>query len=400
VDCEKFETLLIDELYGELDEVTSAAVRRHAAGCARCGALLSGLRATRKVAALPVEEPSADLEDRILSAVREQQKVLPFRARAAMAISRAGAWAMRPQTAMAAVFLVVIGTSFVLVQSRKSAPQAAANAEGAPVAASAAPTAMASALALESRESAFAHGVVEQKEAPGHLAPAAPSLAMNEPSVDGLLDKAKDEEKLKNDDLAANAQTIAGAGDQSATLGASRAGGSGGGAAGPRAQAEASEAPKPTGGSFREAQSAYDTRRYDDARSQWDQLAPTDPNASLWAGRAERAKAGCDQAALTRFESARSRTTPGSTVWNDATLEAARCYRDLGDTATARARYAALLSQQQSSYSAIAQNELNQLTPLAARKAAAPAHHSVATATAAPQAAPPAQSDAQRKAGY
>ena len=49
MDCEKFENLLIDELYGELDEVTSAAVRRHAAGCARCGALLSGLKATRKV---------------------------------------------------------------------------------------------------------------------------------------------------------------------------------------------------------------------------------------------------------------------------------------------------------------------------------------------------------------
>src|SRR6185369_9796448 len=139
------ESLLIDELYGELDEVTSAAVRRHAAGCARCGALLSGLRATRKVAALPVEEPSIDLEDRILSAVREQQKVLPFRARMANFVSRAGAWAMRPQTAMAAVFLLVIGTSFVLVQSRKSAHMASQSAfsEGAPVQAGAMATASA-----------------------------------------------------------------------------------------------------------------------------------------------------------------------------------------------------------------------------------------------------------------
>ena len=37
MDCEKCEPLLLDELYGELDELTSAAVRRHVGGCARCG---------------------------------------------------------------------------------------------------------------------------------------------------------------------------------------------------------------------------------------------------------------------------------------------------------------------------------------------------------------------------
>jgi hypothetical protein len=30
MDCEKFESAMMDELYGELDEVTSAAVKRHA----------------------------------------------------------------------------------------------------------------------------------------------------------------------------------------------------------------------------------------------------------------------------------------------------------------------------------------------------------------------------------
>src|SRR5208282_5451908 len=53
MDCEKFETAMMDELYGELDELTSAAAKRHMAGCARCSALLGGLRATRRVASIP-----------------------------------------------------------------------------------------------------------------------------------------------------------------------------------------------------------------------------------------------------------------------------------------------------------------------------------------------------------
>ena len=54
MDCEKFETSLLAELYDELDEVTSAAAKRHVAGCSRCASLLSGLRATRRLATLGV----------------------------------------------------------------------------------------------------------------------------------------------------------------------------------------------------------------------------------------------------------------------------------------------------------------------------------------------------------
>ncbi|HEX4449134.1 MAG TPA: zf-HC2 domain-containing protein, partial [Polyangiaceae bacterium] len=68
MDCEKFETALMDELYGELDELTSAAAKRHVSGCARCAALIGGLRATRRVATLPRVEPPEGLEQRILAA--------------------------------------------------------------------------------------------------------------------------------------------------------------------------------------------------------------------------------------------------------------------------------------------------------------------------------------------
>ena len=94
MDCEKFEPLLLDELYEELDEVTSAAVKRHVSGCARCASILNGMRGTRRAVALPMLEMPAGLEDRILSSVKEAQKVVPIQSRAARALSWAGSWAM------------------------------------------------------------------------------------------------------------------------------------------------------------------------------------------------------------------------------------------------------------------------------------------------------------------
>src|SRR5262245_52361043 len=118
MECEKFETLLLDELYDELDELTSAAVKRHVSGCARCGGILNDLRATRRGISLPVVPVPPGLEDRILAAAKEAQKVVPIRSRMSRVVSVAGSWAMRPQTAMAAVFLLMIGTSAFLIRSK------------------------------------------------------------------------------------------------------------------------------------------------------------------------------------------------------------------------------------------------------------------------------------------
>ncbi len=112
MDCEKFEAAMMDELYGELaDELTSAAAKRHVASCARCAALVGGLRATRRVASLPLVAPPAELEERILTAATDMQKVVPLRRRIANAVSVAGRWAMQPQAAAQQVFLVMLGGS-------------------------------------------------------------------------------------------------------------------------------------------------------------------------------------------------------------------------------------------------------------------------------------------------
>src|ERR1700689_1537196 len=117
MDCEKFESTLMDELYGELDELTSAASKRHMAGCARCASLLGGLKATRRVAVLPVLETPPDLEEKILAAATEARNLVPLRGRLTRAVSLAGSWAMKPQTAMAAVFLLVIGVGASVIKT-------------------------------------------------------------------------------------------------------------------------------------------------------------------------------------------------------------------------------------------------------------------------------------------
>ena len=126
MDCDKVESAIIDELYGELDEVTSAGVRRHVAGCSRCTTLLSGLRATRRVAVLQMVEPPPDLERRILQATGTDPIMAPAVRRISRVVSAAGGWAMRPQSAMAAVFLVMLGASVLLLRGRSSRAPASA----------------------------------------------------------------------------------------------------------------------------------------------------------------------------------------------------------------------------------------------------------------------------------
>jgi TolA-binding protein len=118
MDCEKFDQILIDALYDELDELTLAAAKRHAEGCPRCQSAWSGLRATLKVGLLPTVEPPASLEPNILQAAREAHGRVPWPKRVGRAISWAGSYAMRPQTAMAAILVLMLGSSVIFVRRK------------------------------------------------------------------------------------------------------------------------------------------------------------------------------------------------------------------------------------------------------------------------------------------
>jgi len=178
MDCEKFQPLLLDELYEELDEVTSAAVKRHVAGCSRCAAELATMKGTRRLATLPLAPVPEGLEDRILLAVKEAQKVVPIQSRLSRAVSIAGSWAMRPQTAMAAVFLLMIGTSAFVIRSRHGGsmtPQAVSVTEQGQPAATA--VAAADRDSLDSKAAAAAHGPNAPAPAPVTLPPVAVATA-------------------------------------------------------------------------------------------------------------------------------------------------------------------------------------------------------------------------------
>ncbi|MBN2195626.1 MAG: hypothetical protein JW751_22590 [Polyangiaceae bacterium] len=117
MDCEKFDRVVLDLLYDELDELTAAAARRHMEHCGRCGPIGAGLRATREVGVLPRIVPSPELATRILETERNARARLPLRQRFARGVSVLAGYAMRPQLAMAAVAVLMIGLSLFFVRT-------------------------------------------------------------------------------------------------------------------------------------------------------------------------------------------------------------------------------------------------------------------------------------------
>lgn len=391
MDCEKFESAMMDELYGELDEVTSAAVKRHVAGCSRCAALIEGLRATRRVAAVPLVDVPTGLEDRILAATREAAKVVPLRRRVARAISLAGNWAMRPQTAMAAVFLVMIGTSVLLLRGKSARAPASSDVivteQGspapAPVASVVAATPMAPPAAYFG--SAPAASIATRSETVRDESQArAPVVHATPPQAVAQTLAPKDD----LDGVAMNASGFAAAAPTAAPQGA--LGGAGGGEMARGAAAEK----KGSTAAFDAAVQAFQAGRWAEAQKAFDALAPSDPNADLWAARSVREGQGCRNA-LVRFDRV-ARRAAGTPVGWDALLEGALCYRAIGDFGNARTRLTALLGVD--SHKDRAQAELDRLNQMqqglgggtsgpaakAARAAPAPA------APAPPPAKPPA----------
>lgn len=395
MDCEKCEPLLLDELYGELDELTSAAVRRHVGGCARCGGILNGMKATRKLVSLPLVEVPVGLEDRILAAAAEAQKVVPIKSRLSRTISWAGAWAMRPQTAMAAVFLLMIGSTTLLLRNNSRSESAATapvtvTQRGEPGVVGNEDTSR-----LDIAAASSAHGLLEKSPAP--LATAAPAVAASAvsqtvaladpatPSTEAVegekkADKGKREEQqgqgglgrlaFADDETNApkdvlNAGPLAGAGRAAAPPPPPAARGPGGSTDGDgylkqqpaRDRAGADD-------SFQRGVAAYRSSRFGEAAKSFDQAAQTgDRNAALWAAKSVKASSGC-AAAAPRFDAVSSTADP---IGQEALFEAAECYRAMGQTDAARARYQRLAAV--AAYAARAQAGIDAMNQVASRKA-------------------------------
>jgi len=423
MDCEKFEATMLDELYGELDELTLAASRRHMGGCARCAALMGGLRATRKVATLPDVAPTAGFEDRLLAAVAEAEARPTLRF--AQLISWAGRWAMRPQTAMAAVFLLILGTSSLLFSRRAPKPAAEGAAASFTVTENGSPAAPAASRAVgasddevkvDPRVAAAAHGAtsgVSDTPQPFAMRPSPGGGAAAEPPAEGALassDGRLAEESPRTGPTKAypRAPAVVGPRRYAGAPPSPAAGGVGGATVRPTsrgvlAQAEAADissgpagqaqfaTPPPAAVSsdaFGAARRLYSDGDYAGAFRAFDGLAASgDATAALWAARSAREGAGGCAAAATRFDQVAS-AAGGSTSGYDATLEGAQCYARLGQGEAARSRYDRLLTVP--SYAARAQAGIKSKSMVAAKaRPPAPRPAAVAPADEAP-ASPPA----------
>jgi hypothetical protein len=329
MDCDKFESAMMDELYGELDEVTSAAVKRHLASCGRCATLFGGLRATRRVAVMPRVEPPPGLERSILNHADNALRVVPFRRRVAQAVSVAGSWAMRPQTAMAAVSLVMLGASVLLLRGRSSRAPASAEMtvtqEGTP-----APAAPSTAPLGAATDLAPPIGPLASNERAGEAKAAAPLVAAGSPAQESptAIPRARAFAKAPPPSLTAEATKASPARDLAVAAApvAASPGAAQGGRSATAAPAERGEASDVAGADLATARSLRDTR-------------------------------GC-RAAIARFDDI-ARRSAGTPVGWDALLDSAMCCRFIGDNAGAQTRLNALLNVE--SYKERARIELEKL---------------------------------------
>jgi len=332
-------------LYDELDELTSAAAKRHMDHCSRCGSMGARLRATREVGVLPILAPPPGLEERILRLERQARQGLPLRQRVGRGISVLAGYAMRPQLAMAALLVLMLGSSFLFLRSKpgdgdsvhvtergiREADESIAIVPLPETVEAQAPTSERARSANESKKPVSAPARPAEPEAPPPAAVAA----------------------------AAPADTKA---DETA---------------------------------YDQAMSAYRRGDYAAAQDQFEAIASAGgeqaPAAHLYAAHAARDSAGCGVAAA-KFDAVNSKF-PGTNVAQEAVWQAATCYRTLGLLDLARARYQLLLDAP--AYADRAQHALQRLDEpppeaVATRKAAAaPAAKMPAKAKPATQASPP-----------
>lgn len=327
MDCEKFDRIVLDLLYDELDELTSAAARRHMEHCTRCRGIGAGLRATREVGVLPLLEPPDGLELRILEAERQATHLLPLGKRMGRALSLLAGYAMRPQLAMAALLMLLIGSSLFFLRAQPG-----------------------------DRE----HVLVTERGVPESDTDSVAVVAkpMNEPEPARAVARASSgvraEETSARRDRAseAKAETRAfGAREPAAAVGAREpaaaptpgrmhAAPAFGSAADEKDLEGSSQARSDSDESYDAAMAAYRDGRYSEAQRRFEEIANLGgvhaANAALYGAQALRRVSGCPSAAP-RFEEVRARY-PGS-VGNDATWQAADCYRSLGELTRARQNY-------------------------------------------------------------
>jgi hypothetical protein len=374
VDCEKFDRIVLDLLYDELDELTSAAARRHMEHCTRCRGIGAGLRATREVGTLPLVEAPEGLELRILEAEKQATQLLPLGKRLGRGLSLLAGYAMRPQLSMAALLMLMIGSSLFFLRAQPGDREHVLVTErGVP----------------ESDNDALG-AVVPKRVSPAESVPegaraaqARPSLRLDEPAV-----------RRERAPEAKAEHSVAAAPAPAAAPGFEARGGAALGAADDKLSQDTADITTDSDASYDAAMAAYRDGRYSEAERRFGEIATQGgehaASAALYEVQALRMVSGCPSAAP-RFEDVHSRY-PGA-VGSSAAWQAADCYRSLGELARARQNYEELSldpSYKARASEAIAELDQRTANESVARKSAASASAPAkgkAAATSAPAAA-------------
>lgn len=361
MDCEKFDRIVLDLLYGELDELNEAAATRHVEHCSRCKGIASGLRATREVGTLALVDPPDSLELGILEAERQLNAKLPLTKKLGRGVSILAVYAMRPQLAMAALLLLMIGSSLLFLRARPS-QDVMVTEHGVP-------------------ETEAEH-VVVAAPAPAELRAMPAASAAGAPRPVALRGEAA-ATRGREEERSAPAAAAPIAADEAAK-----------GAAEPDALgASASDAATDT---LEGATAAFQGGRYVEAQRRFEELAARGgsdaPVAALQAVEALRRQRGCP-AAAPRYDEVHAKY-PDTSSGNEAAWQAGDCYRALGDLPRARQTLESLLGV--SEYRARAQTALQELTAREEQLASARKAKAAAPAAAPVPASPPTESKAAK----
>jgi TolA-binding protein len=118
MNSDKFDRIVLDLLYGELDELTTAAAKRHMDQSARAREIFAHFKATRQLSVLPTHAPPADFEAALMERERRALAELPLHHRVGRIVSMLAGYAMRPQLIMGALLLLMIGSSLMFLRAR------------------------------------------------------------------------------------------------------------------------------------------------------------------------------------------------------------------------------------------------------------------------------------------
>ena len=118
MNSDKFDRIVLDLLYGELDELTTAAAKRHMDQSARAREIFAHFKATRQLSVLPTHEPPPDFEAALMERERRALAELPLHHRIGRVVSMLAGYAMRPQLSMGALLLLMIGSSLMFLRAR------------------------------------------------------------------------------------------------------------------------------------------------------------------------------------------------------------------------------------------------------------------------------------------